>query len=306
MAQQRDPFGLGIHVGRKVRPDLTADEEACLDALESQKRVTSWPYYSAVKFFAPRVGTPPGPYTYALAQGTQVRAFSYAVQQLMTSAGFTAADGNASIADTNLTQANQTTGGQNFLIHGLAIQLQGASLHLNDGQSGNRRVRLPDARFTGALFECVSVELSLNGDENRFRLGRIGMVPGAGGLTGDAYDAVGGLSFAGQGKTLAYPNNGWATRANYFRINEGLIWRNQSNSDANLNIIFTVNRPFVLSSGGEPEAQGALAGGIDIAQANAFDSEATAQNAYGYPTEVVLELMVFLIGQVIGPRSRSA
>ena len=48
---------------------------------------------------------------------------------------------DATIADTNLTVANQTTGGQNVLIHGIALQLLPSSLHLNDGQPLPRRVR---------------------------------------------------------------------------------------------------------------------------------------------------------------------
>jgi hypothetical protein len=250
-----------LPIGASLTPihqqPLAGCEPAQLQTFVKQRRITSWPYYSKVKFIGTRAVSGGG-FTYTMAQGVVLRAFSYSTQETKIGAGFTAADGLANISDTNLTTRNQTTGGQNVLIHGIA----------------------------------------LNGDENRYRLGTIGMLPGAGGLMGGSEDASGDNSVAGKAKSLQFPTNGWPVKSNFFRVPEGLVWRNQSNSDSNLNVVFTTQRPIQVFSGGSPQN---IVG--DIAVDNAPANVATAEG-YAYPTELAVELMVFMVGEVIGPRSR--
>jgi len=278
-------------------------QQQSLDSFKGQRRLTSWPYYSRVKFFADRVGEEGGPYTYGLAQGTQVRAFAYAVGQQKQIAGYTGADGNATIADTNLSVANQTIGGQNVLVHGIAIQLLPAAMHLAEGEAVPHVVRPVDYQFFSALMNAVSVEATLNGDENVYRLGTVPMVPGAGGQVGGAPDLVGLNGLAGSQESMPFGANGWQTRSNFFRLPEGLVWRNQSNADSMFNVRFTVTRAINLFSGGSPE-QAAL--GVDVAADNAFDSVATGTEGKVYPAELAVELGVILVGEVIGPRTRTA
>lgn len=282
-----------------VRPQpempLTPTQANAKHAVATQQRITAWPYYSKVKFVAATEDEAPGPYTYNIPRGTELRAFSYRVNGDKQSAGFTIADGNANRSDTNLTNVNQTTGGQNVLIHGIALQLLPAGLHLAEGEVGNQRVRMADHRFVAALWEAVSVTLSLNGDDNLFRLGIMGMLPGAGGVAGSSEDASGRNALNATQKDLAFATNGWPVRSNFFRVPEGLVWRNQSNADSNFNIVFTVERNIELFSGGSPEN-------------NLADQVAVPDTSIGYtyPTELVVEVMVFLVGEVIGPRTRSA
>lgn len=294
------PYQGGAHLTQQPGMPLTPGQQQALRAVKGQKRITSWPYYSKVKFVAPTADAAPGPYTYTINRGVEARAFSYGVQQPFQAAGFTAADGNATIADTNLTVANQTTGGQNVLIHGIALQLLPSSLHLNDGQPLPRRVRAADYAFAAALWESCSVELSLNGDENRFRLGTMGMLPGAGGITGGGQDLSGRTSADAGQKDIDYPTNGWPVRSNFFKVPEGLIWRNQSNADSMLNVIFTVQNQINILSGGSPENSIAVTG-QDVPAALV-----QGQLGYIFPTELVVSVQVFLVGEVIGPRTRSA
>lgn len=296
---QCPPYQSTTQLSPRVGVPLTPGQAQALAAVKGQKRLTSWPYFSKVKFVAPTPDAAPGPFTYQITRGTQARAFSYGVQQQMQAGGFTGADGNATIADTNLTVANQTTGGQNVLIHGIALQLLPSSLHLADGEALPRRVRPADWRLVGALWESVSVELSLNGDENRFRLGTMGMLPGAGGVTGGGEDISGRVSADAGQKDIDYPTNGWAVRSNFFRVPEGLVWRNQSNADSMLNVIFTVQNDITILSGGSPENNVAVIG------ADAAPALPTLLG-YNYPTELVVSVMCFLVGEVIGPRTRSA
>ena len=291
----------GVRLQQVANVPLDPCQAQALTSVETQQRRTSWPYYSTVKFFAPADGDPAAvPVNYVLTQGQQMRAFSYAVGDTRTPAGFTAADGIATIADTNLTARNQTTGGQNVLIYGIALQWLPAALHLNEGEVAPHVVRVPDYRFLASLNEAVGVEMSLNGDENLFRMGTIGMIPGAGGLSGAAPDVAGLEQFAGDPKQLGYPTNGWPTRSNFFKVPEGLVWRNQSNSDSMLNVKFTVTRTISIPSGGDPENATA-----DIPADNDVADVATAEGQ-SFPTELVAELKVFLVGQVLGPRTRSA
>jgi len=280
---------------------LTQCEAEQLSVLQRQKRLTRYPYYSTVKFVAPAAVDPAGAATtYDLARGTIIEAFSYAVGDNKIPAGYTTGDGVATKADTNITTRFQTIGGQNVIIHGIALQWCPAALHLDDGDALPHRVRQPDAAFLAALNEAVSVELTLNADENTFRMGTIGMLPGAGGLMGGSDDIVGDTSLAGNQRSIQYPTNGWPVRSNYFAMPEGLIWRNQSNADSQLKVKFEVTRAIRLFTGGSPEHN---------IQNVAFDNTpATASTGTGknFPTEVVAELKVILVGSVLGPRTRSA
>jgi hypothetical protein len=257
-------------------------EGAAAGALLGQKRVTPYNYYSTIKFFALRVGGDPGPYTYDLAAGVEARAFAYEVNQPKQAGGYTAGDGNATIADTNLTTRSQTIGGQNVLVNGIAIQPLPAGMHLNDGDAVPHRLRLLDYTFLAALMNNVSVELSLNADENTFRMGTMGMIPGAGGLTGGAPDLVGIRGLAGDQESLPYPTNGWPVRSNAFKFAEGLTWRNQSNADSQLNIIFRNTRLIRVFSGGDVD-NAAL--GVDVGPDNLPANVATGAGGYEYPSE---------------------
>ncbi len=298
------PFGGDI--SRSSQTQLSAAEAASLRSFLGQWRMTSWPYYSRVKFFAERVGAAPGPYSYVIPRGTEITAFSYAVDDPMVPAGYTQNDGNATSADTNLTNRRQTTGGQSVLIHGIGIQPLPSFLHVPTGAAAGipPNVRKVDASLLSALFEAVSVNLKLNGGENGFRLGSLGQIPGAGGLCGGSVDVSGNAGLAGEDKNLAFANNGQPNRGNWFRVPEGLVWRQQGNSDANLDVRFRVERAITIFSGGSAEAQ-AIGGGLDAAADNAPANVATGQNANAYPSEIGVELLVHLLGKVKGPRSRA-
>lgn len=279
-------------------------QQQAYDGIAGQKRITDWPYYSRVKFVAATVDAAPGPFIYNLALGVEAEAFSYAVSDAKQAGGFTVADGLATIADTNLTSRFETVGGQNVIVKGIALQLMPAAMHLAEGDALPHRVRPVEQQFAAALWNCLSVELLLNGSENTYRLGNPGMIPGAGGLTGGAEDGLGLGGFAGDSSlSQPYPQNGWPVRSNFFKTPAGLVWRNQSNSDSQFAVKFRTTRAIRLFSGGSPEM---AALGIDVAADNAPATASTGTRGWEYPTELAVEIGVFLVGTVIGPRSRSA
>jgi hypothetical protein len=286
-----------MYITPSKQAQLSQREVNEIVTLQSQKRLTSYPYYSRVRFRAAQAGE--GPFTYTVAQGAQVRAFSYAVGEQKTSAGFVAAEGDATIADTNLTNRSQTTSGQAVLIRGIAIQAEPAAL-TRDDPSNPFDVRKQSAQFLAALWESVSVEMSLNGDENRFRLGALGNIPGGSGLQGGAADPTGLFGGTTAPQPRQFATNGWPTRANYFQLPEGLLWKPQGNPDANLNIIFQVSRAITINSGGPDNASD------DQASGAAGDPAKPEIVGYNFPALLAQDLRVLLIGEVVAKRTNSA
>jgi len=272
-----------------------------LDAFENQTRRTSYPYYSKVKLVAERSGEQGGPYTYDIPAGTEVRAFAYAIGDARQVAGYTNADGVATVADTNQSDKNKTTGGQNLIVSGIALQLLDVAFHVPEGGALPHRIYEADWKLVAALWNSMSVEVILNGGENVFKLGVPGMVPGAGGLVGGLPTLLKDQHIAGMPRSQPYATNSWAVRNNFFRLPEGLVWRNQSNADSMFNLRFVVQRAIRLNSGGDPDNLVA-----DSAADNDPANVATGVPGYNFPAKLAVEIMAFLIGEVVGPRTHSA
>ena len=278
---------LGTNIAQQPAIPLSPNQSAALRALQSQRRVTAYPYYSTVTFQTGRVGEPPGPYQYVIPRGSEVRAFSYGKGEQMVNAG--APSIVATPADTNLTNASETISGENVEISGLAIQLK---------QNGLLHQKELNGMLLALLQTHCSVDLSLNGDQNRFHLGVLSQMPGAGGLTGSNKDSTGPTSLVGITNEYPFSNNGWTTRSNFFRLPEGLIWRNKGMADSQLNVIFKVERDIYVFSGGSLENN---ENGLDVSRT----LEQQIQG-YNYPEYIEVTLLVHLMGRVVGPRTRSA
>jgi hypothetical protein len=186
-------------------------------------------------------------------------------------------------------QASETISGENVEIHGLAIQIK---------QSGLIGQDPVNTQLLSLLQTNCSVDLSLNGDQNRFHLGTLAQIPGAGGLTGAGKDMTGQATLDGGQNNQAFPNNGWATRSNFFRMPEGLLWRNKGMADSQLNVIFRMEREVTAYSGGSFSNN---ANGIDRDQ-----DLAVPYIGHSYPQWIETTLLVHLMGRVVGPRTRSA
>lgn len=190
--------------------------------------VSSMPYYSRVVFALARAGA--DPYTYTLAQGTNVRAFSYGANQDMGSAGLTGT--LATPADTNLTTAGKTLAGQ-------AVGIFGVSVLVNP---------VTDFEFLRIAAQHISVQIGLNGDDATLKLGTLLNLPSIGGLfgVGDSAIAIPPLANARQSAFLG--SNGWPMSSNYRNIPEGIWWMPEGQKDSQLNIKFNAERAVVSSS----------------------------------------------------------
>lgn len=286
--------------GVAVRPQaliaLDPCDERTVQDLENQQRVTSWPYYSTVKFDAPTADAAPGPFSYVMAKGTERRAFAYGLRETKQAAGYSVADGVATAADTNITTKNQTISGQFVEIKGIAFQWHTTAINKSADPAAALEMRTLSAQFVSALMRVISCEIGLNGDENTYKLGTIGMVPGAGGLRGGAPLAA-GLPFLDGNQDQQFAANGWETRSNFFRVPEGLIWKTSDKPDGNLNVIFRTQETLTIESGGSIENRPLGTNQAAIPSVSA---------GYNYPALLAAELKVFLVGQTIGGRSRSA
>jgi hypothetical protein len=268
-----------------------------LRALSSQQRVTDYPYYSSVCWRAEKeavlVEQVLTGHSYSFARGELRRAFAYGRGQDGGIAGFTTAtDGLMTLAETNLVKAHETIGGQTVQIDGLAVFVKPA---MTDG------AHYMQARLLAMIATNVSIQLSVNGDENLFPVGTAQQIPAAGGIVGTGNDD---LSFIPTtydkapltneiGAPFPFCQNGWQTRGNYYRLPSGVIWSPAGNADSMLNVLFTNERSFQVVTGGTPER----------IQAQGVGGEGTPIFA---PTSVGVVLTVQLIAQVVGQRTRTA
>jgi hypothetical protein len=194
--------------------------------------------------------------------------------------------------------AYQTISGENVYILGIACQWNPACFHKESAEDTRHLLRMQDSLFIAALMSRVSVELSLNGGKQTFPLGTIGMIPGAGGLTGGAQQMapLGGLDMT-PAAIQPYATNGWAVRSNFFRVPEGLVWHAAGQRDAMFCLIFRQQGELIVPAGGSEEN---IANAVDLAAVE------DVTRGFDYPAELAAELKVFLMGTVVGPRSRAA
>lgn len=283
----------GSTIERRHAVQLNPCDEAIIDSIEGQQRVTSWPYYSTVKFQATRTGAS-GSYLYTMTTQTRgLRAFGYALGETKEAAGYSAADGQATAADTNIITKNQTISGQYVEIRGLAFQWHTTAINVAGGVT---ELRPLDGNFVSALMRVVSVEMGMNGDDQTYKLGTIGMIPGAGGLMGGAPLLSGLNALDGNNKT-DFASNGWSTRSNFFRVPEGVLWTTSDKPDGNLNVIFRQQENLVIQGGGSVEN---IALGVDSA------AIASVSMGYNFPAVLTAELKVFLVGQTVGGRTKTS
>lgn len=289
-----DPSAYGTQIRSVQQVVLDPCAAGAAEAVQNQKRLTSWPYFSTVKFQAVRSGNP-GSFVYTMTTQTRgLRAFGYALGKSKEAAGYSQNDGQATPADTNIVTENQTISGQFVEIWGMALQWHTAAL---DATAPNTfDYRFLDGNFASALHRIISVEVGVNGDENTYKLGTIGMVPGAGGLRGGA-PLLTGLPALDGNQNTDFAANGWETRSNFFHMPEGLLWTTSDKPDGNFNVIFRQQAPLILPAGGSPENQALASDQLAIP---------SVSMGYNYPEIITAELKCFLIGQTIGGRTRTA
>lgn len=191
-----------------------------------RKQITALalPMYSTVRFQASVGG---------VIDVSTRKAFSYGIGQSPTGAGFAAAYGNATQAETNQTVGNQTLNGADFLIYGIAAAPTPES----------------EPAYARRVWRETALAISL-GANNQLPLGTLEMLPGAGGLRGIGQSAIKlpalaqpGMVDGGAGTQFSFIENGQSAAGNFFRLPQPLLWSGVANGvDSTFNILCTPQR----------------------------------------------------------------
>lgn len=242
------------------------------------------PYWSTIRFQANRAAGPPVVFTVPAGER---KAFAYPIGQSPQIAGFGAAFGNASEAETNLLRPSETRDNADFWIWGIAC----APSHDSE------------PALAGQIWRQTFVRLALNGT-TQIPLGRLEMFPGAGGLYGTGRSFIkqpdateSGAVDNGNGSRIPFWANGNPMGGNFFRLQQPFKWSSVGNSgsDSSLVLSFFLARDVVETAG---LARAAVAAGTANMQAGAF----TPPLAAGDPGTFV-DVITHLIGVSVAKRS---
>lgn len=207
----------------------------------AQRVLNAFPYYSAIRFQASitsDAGSPPT-YTYAILAGQERRAFGYGIGDSLAGAGFDSSLSATSL-ETNLIQRSQTNAGENVEIRGISCYLSADS----------------DPLLAAMLMEKMSVNISLNGDTQQFRLGRAAFLPGGGGLHGAGHTALQRPGQADQSRVFSVANNGLPGRENFYALPFPIQWTSAGRADSNLVVIAKCERDVRIAAQARAAATG--------------------------------------------------
>lgn len=254
------------------------------------------PYYSKGKLSATRTSDGAGHFSYVITAGTQIAFFSYGRGLAKVSAGFSAADGNASNSDTNIVRPGETINGESLRITGLSFVIMPAG---TDGAAGALApdLRLVDKNLAAAVFSFCSLQCQINA-RGFLDFGPLILMPGAAGIDGRAPTISDQNALAGAMIDGGFANNGLPSAGNAFGF-DNPIWWNDDGADSNITFNLRVDRNIVLWSGGDVDNKKG-----NTAANNLAGVVATGTEGYAFPSVVMVEIMCRLHGQVLGERSR--
>lgn len=197
-------------------------------------------YYSVVRFQATvSVAAPVTTLTFPV---STLRPFSYRIGDSTATAGFDPTFGPATEAETNLVTASQTIAGQLVRVGGISLMPSSVT----------------DVEVWKTLIASMSVAISMDGDANRYRLGRPDMLPGSGGTFGGGPTLVLSPNLNSSQELTNSFSNGWPTVDNYYPFPEPLVWSPSGETDSNFNVVLMLQRQQVIvetaraAAGGPP------------------------------------------------------
>lgn len=247
-------------------------------ALNSQKSVLAFPYYSTCRFNAALSGA--GPFAYTVAAGTR-KCFNFKIGDLPGAlAGFPTTL-QMTKAETNLLKASETRDNADVYIWGIAVEARPSS----------------DPYFVKQVWNNAYVELALSGTD-QYLLGPLSFFPAGGGLYGAAPSAVTlPPATASTDVPLGHLNSGNPTAGNYFRLPQPVIWQanGSGKKDTSLVVSVTMDQPVAF-------------GGVADRAASAGGASTSGTNAFVHPADgtVFCDLRIRLISVSISERSTNS
>jgi len=223
-----DLLGAAADAGAAAAQPATQRTRLRRDAGVPEQAYKLWnAYYSVVRFSG--TVTVAGPATTVTWQGgTELRPFSYRIQDPLTTAGFPPAFGPGALAtqaDTNLIKASETQAGEQLMVHGISLM----------------PTLTTDTGAWSFLNDNMSTVISMDGDQRRYRLGRPFMIPASGGSYGFPSSVVTPFQIGAW-------SNGVPDIANYYPFPEPMVWTSSGETDSNFNVILRLERNVAIQA----------------------------------------------------------
>lgn len=255
-------------------------------ALDSQKTVLAFPYYSTMRFNAAANGTASPNAVYTCASGGR-KAFNYRIGDIPgAGAGFSTTF-QATKSETNLLKASETRDNADVYIWGIALEIRPGS----------------DAWLTKEIWRSGYLELALSGTD-QYLLGPFGMFPSAGGLYGqDRTNLQSADKDSPVGPLVGHMNNGNPQSSNYFRLPQPILWqKNGAGKDTSLVMTGTIDTAIASNAG-----PGSVGLGVTRAAVAAGTANMTA-SAYTVPVDgtVFTDIRIRLMSVSVSDRSTNA
>lgn len=179
------------------------------------------PYYSDVRLNFTRTGTTPA-YSYVCAAGVELRAFGYAIGDMMNQAG--RPNVQATAADTNLQDAGKPIDGETVTVMGIGIQILSRS----------------DFHLAKHALSDVTARIAMNGGDRGQLLGPVDAIAGGTGLFGSSESPSIG------GRVASIGTNGQPFTDNVMPIPEKIVWQPAGNVDSSLIATLRAEREIVV------------------------------------------------------------
>lgn len=234
----------------RIPPEVR--RQIAADAIDSQKSILAFPYYSTVRFNAALTGA--GPFVYTVPSGTR-KAFNYKIGDIPGAGSGFSTTFQAGKDETNLLKASETRDNADVLIWGIAAEVTPDS----------------DPFFAAQIWRNAYVELALNGTDN-YLLGPLGFFPQAGGLYGAGSSGIREPSVQ---QALDIPRgvltNGNPTAGNYYRLPQPVRWESNGSGkkDTSLVVSCTVDSAIAFTTSLAAD-RAAVAGGANTSGTNAW------------------------------------
>lgn len=196
-----------------------------VDSGPTGQRFKLWSnYYSIVRFQA--AVSVVGATTTLTFVSSELKPFSYRIGDLLTAAGFDPTFGNATDAETNLTKAGETLGGEQVRIDGISLMPS----------------NLTDIGLWKLLCDNMSVNISMDGAARTYKLGRPTMLPGSGGTFGSGLTSTALPDLQSSLGSDSSFSNGWPVIDNFYPLDEPIWWTPSGETDSNFNLVLRLVR----------------------------------------------------------------
>jgi hypothetical protein len=198
-------------------------------------------YYSIVRFQA--IVAVSAPVTTLTFQAVEQRPFNYRIGDNLSNAGFDPAFGVATDAETNLVKANETVAGEQLQVYGISLMPSS----------------ITDIGLWKKLIANMSVNVSMDGGAQNYKLGRPDMIPGSGGTFGSGYTPTVVPPLDASIAADSSFSNGWPTNDNFYPFPQPLIWSPSGSTDSNFQIVLRLVRQLTFAETARAAATGIAA-----------------------------------------------